>query len=87
MRTAVYMARTEYRNVRLTEAAYRQLERRKLPGESFSDTVERLAGERSLLELAGMLADDEAQTMREAIEEGDRRSRDRLNEHVERLDP
>ena len=80
------MAETEYRNVRLTAAAYRQLERRKRPGESFSDTVERLAGERSLLELAGILTDEEAETMREAIEAGDRRSRDRLDRQVDRLD-
>lgn len=81
------MAETEYRNIRLTKTAYRLLERRKRPGESFSDTVGRLAGERSLLELAGILTDEEADTMREAIEEGDRRSRERLEEHVERMDP
>ncbi len=45
------MGDTEYRNVRLTEDAYRQLKRRKREGESFSDTVERIAGERSLLDL------------------------------------
>ena len=80
------MSGTEYRNVRLTEEAYRRLKRRKRPGESFSDTVERLAGERSLLELAGLLADEEADAMRDAIEEGDRRSRERLDELTEKLD-
>ena len=35
----------------------------------FSDVVLRLAGERSLLELGGILTDDEADAMRDAVEE------------------
>jgi len=58
---------TEYRNVRLTEAAYQRLENRKRAGESFSDAVECIADERSLLNLAGILSDDEADAIREAI--------------------
>ena len=86
LRTTVYMAETEYRNVRLTEEAYQQLESRKQAGESFSDTVERLAGERSLLDLAGILSDEEADEMREAIREGEERSRERLDRLTERMD-
>ena len=84
--TSVYMGDTEYRNVRLTEEAYRRLKDRKRAGESFSDTVERIAGERSLLELAGILSDDEAEAMREAISERDRRSRERLDDLTEKMD-
>lgn len=80
------MGDIEYRNVRLTEEAYRRLKRRKEPGESFSDTVERLAGERSLLDLVGILSDEEAEAMRDAIEERDRRSRERLDELAEKMD-
>ncbi|MDL5362262.1 antitoxin VapB family protein [Halalkalicoccus sp. NIPERK01] len=80
------MSETEYRNVRLTEEAYRRLESRKRPGESFSDTVERIAGERSLLDLAGILTDEEAEEMREAIEESEGRSHDRLDRLADRLD-
>lgn len=80
------MGSTEYRNVRLTEEAYQQLKRQKQSGESFSDTVERIAGERSLLELAGILSDEEAETMREAIEAQESRTRDRLNELTERFE-
>jgi len=80
------MSDTEYRNVRLTEEAYRRLKRRKRPGESFSDTVERIAGERSLLELAGLLTDEEADAMRDAIGERDRQSRERLDELAEKMD-
>ncbi|TYT61607.1 antitoxin VapB family protein [Natrialba swarupiae] len=80
------MGDTEYRNVRLTEDAYRQLKRRKREGESFSDTVERIAGERSLLDLKGMLTEEEAESMREAIHARDKRSRDELDRLAERMD-
>lgn len=80
------MGETSYRNIRLTEEAYRHLERRKQPGESFSDAVERIAGERSLLELAGILSDEEAETMREAIQERDEQSRDRLDRLTDEMD-
>lgn len=42
------------KTVRLDEEAYEHLRDRKREGESFSDTVKRLAGERSLLEVAGI---------------------------------
>ena len=80
------MGSTEYRNVRLTEEAYQHLKRRKQPGESFSDTVERIAGERSLLELAGILSDEEAAAMREAIEDQEDRTRDRLDQLTKQFD-
>lgn len=80
------MSDTEYRNVRLTEDAYQRLKRRKQAGESFSDTVERIAGERSLLDLAGVLSDEEAQKMRDAMHEQDDRSRGELDRLADRMD-
>ncbi|NKE35007.1 hypothetical protein GWG54_04080 [Natronococcus sp. JC468] len=80
------MGETEYRNVRLTEEAYQRLKSRKQEGESFSDTVERIAGERSLLDLAGILSDEEAEEMREAIDERETQSRARLDRFTEQLD-
>lgn len=80
------MSETEYRNVRLTEEAYQRLKRRKQPGESFSDTVERIAGERSLFDLAGILSEKEAEEMREAIRESEERSRERLDRLTDRMD-
>ena len=79
------MGETEYRNVRLTQAAYRQLKRRKREGESFSDTVERIAGERSLLDLVGILSEEEGNAVRNAIEHREGPSRDRLDRLSERL--
>ena len=55
----VYMG-TNTKTVALSETAYERLSAKKREGESFSDVVERLAGERSLLEIAGTgAADDE----------------------------
>lgn len=64
------------KSIRLSEDAYERLAAHKRADETFSDVVLRLAGERSLLELAGILDDDEADAMREAVEERrDRRSK------------
>ncbi|ELY95326.1 hypothetical protein C482_16833 [Natrialba chahannaoensis JCM 10990] len=80
------MGDTEYRNVRLTKDAYQRLRARKREGESFSDTIDRIAGERSLLDLAGVLTDAEAETMRDAIREQTDRSRAELDRRTDRLD-
>ncbi len=57
------------KSIRLSEDAYERLAAHKREGETFSDVVLRLAGERSLMELAGILTDEEADAMREAVEE------------------
>ena len=65
------------KSIRLSEAAYDRLAAHKRDDETFSEVVLRLAGERSLTELAGVLDDDEAEDVRAAIEERrDRRSDD-----------
>lgn len=46
----------EYTSVRVDMDAYHALERRKRPGESFSDVIERLARERPITDLAGILS-------------------------------
>lgn len=80
------MGNTEYRSIRLTEDAYRRLKSRKQEGESFSDTVERIAGERSLLDLTGILSDEEVDAMHDSIDDQDDRSRDRLDRLADRVD-
>ena len=57
------------KSIRLSEDAYERLAAHKREDETFSDVVLRLAGERSLVELAGIHTDDEADAMREAVEE------------------
>lgn len=74
------------KTVSLDEEAYERLAARKGKGESFSDVVKRLAGERSLLEIAGVLSDEEAKELETAIEEGRERSRQRSDRIAEKLD-
>ena len=63
------------KSIRLSEDAYERLEAHKGEDETFSDVVLRLAGERSLQELAGILDDEAADAVRQAVEE----RRDRQN--------
>lgn len=54
--------------------------------EETEDRTLRLTGERSLLDLAGVLTDGEAANMRTAIDDQEDRTRERLDRHTERLD-
>jgi predicted CopG family antitoxin len=65
------------KTISLDEEAYERLEAHKREGESFSDVVKRIAGERSWREVAGLLSDEEAEQLETVIEEGRERSRER----------
>jgi predicted CopG family antitoxin len=73
------------KSIRLSEDAYERLAAHKREDETFSDVVLRLAGERSLLELAGILSDDEADAMRAAVEERRARRGDDLENIADEL--
>lgn len=66
------------KTVRLDEEAYERLRNRKREGESFSDAVKRLAGERSLVEVAGIW-EGETDELREAVAETRADTEDRLD--------
>ncbi|MFH5801178.1 antitoxin VapB family protein [Haladaptatus sp. CMAA 1911] len=55
------------KTIRLDDEAYDRLKDRKGEGESFSDVVKRLTGERSLLEFDGILSDEQADAARDAV--------------------
>jgi predicted CopG family antitoxin len=61
------------KSVRLSEEAYERLKALRREDETISDVVLRLTGERSFLELAGILSDEQADALEDAIE--DRRTR------------
>jgi predicted CopG family antitoxin len=73
------------KSIRLSEEAYEQLAAHKREGETFSDVVMRLAGERSLLDLAGILTDEEADALRGAVNERRERRTANLEETAERM--
>jgi predicted CopG family antitoxin len=73
------------KSIRLSEDAYERLAAHKRDDETFSDVVLRLAGERSLLELAGLLDDEEADALRGAVEERRERRRGELEGISDRL--
>jgi predicted CopG family antitoxin len=69
------------KSIRLSEEAYERLAAHKRDDETFSDVVLRLAGERSLLDIAGILDDEETKTLRNAVEE----RRGRRNTDLDRV--
>ena len=74
------------KTISLSEDAYERLKARKREGESFSDVVRRLAGDRSWSEVAGILEPAEADEVEAAIEDGRRRSRERRERLGEEFD-
>ena len=74
------------KSIRLSENAYERLAAHKREDETFSDVVLRLAGERSLLELAGILSDEEADELREAVAERRARRSAELADIAEEMD-
>lgn len=74
------------KTVSLDEEAYERLKARKREGESFSDVVKRLAGERSWREVTGILDEEEADALEAAIEEGRARSLARSDRFADEFD-
>lgn len=74
------------KTISLDEEAYERLKAHKREGESFSEVVKRLAGERSWKEVAGILDDEEADALEAAIDEGRGRSRERSDRLAAELD-
>ncbi|MEZ3144505.1 antitoxin VapB family protein [Halobaculum sp. MBLA0143] len=73
------------KSIRLSEEAYERLDAHKADDETFSDVVLRLAGERSLLDLAGVLSDEEADALRDAISERRERRAAELESTADKL--
>jgi predicted CopG family antitoxin len=65
--------------INLTQDAYNALQAANRPDETLSETIHRLTNEPSLLELAGTLDDDQAQALRDAIQERRDRRMDGLD--------
>ena len=72
------------RTLNVTEEAYEMLASLKQDRESFTDVIKRLAGERSLFDIVGVLDEDQARRMERRIEEGRERSRKRRAKQLRR---
>lgn len=73
------------KSVRLSEEAYERLKSLRRADETFSEVVLRLGDKRSLLELAGILSDEQADELEKAVEKRKNRRRDELESIAEEL--
>ncbi len=73
------------KTINLTEEAYTRLRNLKRRGESFSDVVNRITGKHHLADIVGVLSDEEAEVMRDHVEESRERTRERLDRLFERM--
>ena len=74
------------KTISLDEEAYERLKAHKREGESFSDTVKRLAGERSWNEVTGILTPEEARDLEAVLEDGRSKSGERSDRVAAELD-
>ena len=68
------------KTITISEEAYQRLKSRKDENESFTDVINKLTRERSLMEIAGILSEDEADRLEEKIKAGREKTRDRIEE-------
>jgi predicted CopG family antitoxin len=73
------------RNISISDEAYARLSALKGPNESFTDVINRVAGKRSILELAGVLTDLEGDELRRRVDDLRHKSSERMSSTVERL--
>ncbi len=66
------------RNISISDDAYARLAALKKPNESFSQVIRRITGKRSILELAGILSEQEAREFKQAVGDSRKLSKYRL---------
>ena len=67
------------KTISITEEAYERLKMQKTSNESFTDVINKITGKRSLMELAGILSNEEADKLEKGIKKRRLASRNRLN--------
>jgi predicted CopG family antitoxin len=70
------------KTISVSDEAYARLKARKKPGESFSDTINRLTMRKRLSELAGVLDDDDIRVIEKAVTAIRSQSKERIRELV-----
>jgi predicted CopG family antitoxin len=74
------------KSVRLDEDVYERIKSEKRSDETFSEAIDRLTGGASLLDLVGILSDEEAAEFRAAIDETDEDAATEIDQVVERFE-
>lgn len=69
------------RTISITEEAYERLRTQKEKNESFTDVINRITGKKSVMELAGILSEEEGEKLESYIKGRRRASR----EHSDRI--
>ena len=73
------------KTITISEEAYRRLKSRKNENESFTDVINNPTRERPLSEIAGILSEEEAESLEERIKDNRRKTRDRIDNIKERF--
>ena len=73
------------KTISITEEAYERLRMQKGRNDSFTDVINRITGKRSLLELAGILSEEETDKLEKHIKEMRILSRQRMDKIIEKL--
>jgi len=73
------------RNISISDEAYSKLAAMKGPKESFTDVINRLAGKKTVLDLAGILSPKEAADFRSNVRLIRSQSKDRLTATTRRI--
>jgi predicted CopG family antitoxin len=73
------------KNIAISDEAYQRLKALKKPGESFTELIERMTRSRGILELSGILSNQETSRVSQVVRETRRESSKRLHRTIERL--
>ena len=73
------------KTISITEEAYERLRTNKMENESFTDVINRITNKRSIMELAGILTNKEADELKKNISEIRAASKARMEKIIEKL--
>ncbi len=74
------------KTITIKEEAYNKLKAKKRENESFSDVIDRLAGEKDVTEFAGIISDEMGEEIMENVQEMRKDSNERIKKIKEELE-
>ena len=73
------------RTISITDEAYQRLKNLKEKNDSFTDVINKVTGKRSIMELAGILSEDEGNKLERHIKDMRARSRKKMERIIDEL--